>query len=135
MFSKNIQILIADDMKMMRHMVRNTLKMLEYTNVTEVENGAIGLQVIEKSLKIGVKFYLIISDWNMPELTGIAFLKAVRAHPKISNTPFILLTAENERDQIIEAIQLKVSAYIVKPFTQNILQEKLEAVHKKITQG
>ena len=78
-------------------------------------------------------FQLVISDWNMPEMTGLEFLKAVRALPQGGNVPFVLLTAESDKSQVVEAIQARVSAYMTKPFATPVLGDKLKAVYAAMT--
>ena len=118
-------ILIADDFSTMRRIVKNCLKQLGFDNVVEAEDGQVALGKLAGS---GVDFKLIISDWNMPNMMGIDFLRAVRADERFKNVPFIMVTAEGQKENIIEAAKSGVSNYIVKPFTVDVLQQKLEAV-------
>lgn len=127
MFPSDTNILIADDMMTMRKLVKKSLSELGFTQITEAENGARALQKFEAAALTPNPFKLIVSDWNMPEMTGIQFLRKVREkHP---NLPFILLTAESEKSQVIEALQARVSGYIVKPFSSQQIGEKLQAVY------
>ncbi len=134
MFPKDTAILIVDDMTTMRKMIKKSLMELGYSKFAEAENGDVALQKFNQALETAQSIGLILSDWNMPVMTGIALLKAVRSAAKGSTTPFVLLTAESEKSQVFEAIQLKVNGYIVKPFTTQSLCEKLEGVYKMITQ-
>jgi two-component system chemotaxis response regulator CheY len=123
---KNIPILVVDDFATMRKVVRNCLKNIGFVNVTEACDGAEGLKKAETG-----DFKLIVSDWNMPNMMGIDFLKAVRANPSISTIPFLMVTAEAQQQNVIEAAKAGVSNYIVKPFTLEQLQNKLEAVFNR----
>ena len=127
MFDANTKILIVDDMSTMRRLVKKACIGLGFSNIEEAEDG----QKAWEKFQAAGDFQLVISDWNMPNCTGLEFLKKVRADSKYKKTPFVLLTAEAEATQIAEAIQLGVSNYIVKPFTPNILKEKLEQTHKR----
>ena len=123
---KNIPILVVDDFATMRKVVRNCLKNLGFNNVTEAVDGAAGLEKAKSG-----EFKLIVSDWNMPNMMGIDFLKAVRADPNIGKVPFLMVTAEAQQANVIEAARAGVSNYIVKPFTLDQLQTKLEAVFSR----
>jgi two-component system chemotaxis response regulator CheY len=119
----NMKILVVDDFATMRRIVKNILTQLGFKNIIEADDGTTALNVL-KSEKIG----LIISDWNMPKMTGLDLLKAVRADASMTNTPFIMVTAEAQQDNIILAVKAKVSQYIVKPFTAETLSEKLNKI-------
>lgn len=119
----NIKILVVDDFATMRRIIKNILTQLGYKNIIEADDGSTALTVL-KSEKIG----LIISDWNMPKMTGLDLLKAVRADANTAGIPFIMVTAEAQQDNIILAVKAKVSQYIVKPFTAEILAEKLAKI-------
>lgn len=125
MFDRNINILVVDDFSTMRRIVKNLLKDLGYTNIDEADDGETAIPLAKTG-----KYDLILSDWNMPKVTGIEFLKAVRSTPGIDKTPFILITAEQKRHQILEAAQAGVDNYIVKPFTAGTLQERISKVYK-----
>jgi len=122
---KKMPILIVDDFNTMRRLVRNCLKQLGFENVSEAEDGAIALTKLQAG-----EFKFIISDWNMPNMMGIDLLKAVRADPKLKGTPFLIVTAEAQKENIIEAAKAGVSNYIFKPFTADLLQQKLESIFK-----
>ncbi len=134
MFAPQTKVLIADDMMIIRNMIKSMLTELGLTNFHEASNGAAAWTLFEGCAE-SEPFQLIISDWNMPELKGIDFLKKVRAHPTLKSTPFILVTAEAEKSQVMEAIKAGVSNYIPKPFTVATFKDKLEAVHKKWQQN
>ena len=122
----NLSVLVVDDFATMRKIVRSCLKQLGFDNVTEASDGQ---QALDK-LNSGV-FKLIISDWNMPNMMGIDLLKAVRANPNFKTVPFLMVTAEAQKENVIEAAKAGVSNYIVKPFTPDQLQAKLEAIYNK----
>lgn len=119
----NITILVVDDFESMRRIVKGTLKSIGFNNFIEAGDGAAALKKLEKQ-----KVDLIISDWIMPNMNGLDFLKAVRASDKFKNTPFIMVTAEGQKGNVLEAINAGVSNYIVKPFTPETLSAKLKKV-------
>jgi two-component system chemotaxis response regulator CheY len=124
---KNIKILVVDDFATMRKVVRNLLKQAGYENIVEAEDGVSALRVL-KSQKVD----FVISDWNMPNMTGIELLKAVRADSDMSTMPFLMVTAEALQDNVIAAVKAGVSNYIVKPFTAEILNEKIVKIMEKM---
>jgi two-component system chemotaxis response regulator CheY len=124
---KHIRILVVDDFATMRKVIRNLLKQVGYENIVEAEDGAIALKTL-KSKTID----LVISDWNMPNMTGIELLKAVRADEDLKATPFLMVTAEALQDNVIAAVKAGVSNYIVKPFTAEILNEKIMKILDKV---
>lgn len=119
----NMKILIVDDFATMRRIVKNILVQLGYKNVVEADDGTSALDMLKNE-----KVDLIISDWNMPKMTGLDLLKAVRGDDATASTPFIMVTAEAQQDNIIQAVKAKVSQYIVKPFTAETMQEKLNKI-------
>ena len=124
---KHIKILVVDDFATMRKVIRNLLKQVGYENIVEAEDGVIALKIL-KSQKID----LVISDWNMPNMTGLELLKAVRADEDLKSTPFLMVTAEALQDNVIAAVKAGVSNYIVKPFTAEVLNEKITKILEKI---
>ena len=126
MNEKNIKVLIVDDFATMRKVIRNLLKQVGYEDIVEAEDGVMALKAL-KSQKIDV----IVSDWNMPNMTGLELLKAVRADPDLAKTPFLMVTAEALQDNVVAAVKAGVNNYIVKPFTAEVLNEKI----KKIMDG
>jgi two-component system chemotaxis response regulator CheY len=122
---KGMPILVVDDFSTMRKIVRNCMKQLGFTNITEAEDG---VQALEK-LKTDT-FKLIISDWNMPNMMGIDLLKAVRSSDDYKKIPFLMVTAESKKENVIEAAKAGVSNYIIKPFTADSLKEKLDLIFK-----
>ncbi len=131
MFPVTTKILIADDMPTIRDLVKNQLKALGYKTILEATDGEQALQLLIANNVPGSQIELVISDWNMPKMTGLEFLKQVRASQEWVNLPFVLLTSESERDQVTEAILAGVSQYIVKPFAAKSFEEKLRSVWAK----
>jgi len=127
MADKNLKFLVVDDFSTMRRIVRNLLKELGYTNVEEAEDGAVALQ----KLKAGGNFQFVVTDWNMPNMTGIDLLKNIRADATLKHLPVLMITAEAKKENIIEAAQNGASGYIVKPFTAGTLEEKLGKIFEK----
>ncbi len=124
---KNMQILIVDDFSTMRRIIKNLLRDLGFTNTQEADDGNTALPMLQKG-----GFDFLVTDWNMPGMTGIELLKAVRADAGLKTLPVLMVTAEAKRDQIIEAAQAGVNGYIVKPFTAVTLQEKIEKIFERI---
>ncbi|WP_113023969.1 MULTISPECIES: chemotaxis response regulator CheY [Aquitalea] len=123
MVDKNIKFLVVDDFSTMRRIVRNLLKELGFTNIDEAEDGQVALHKLKNQ-----SFDFIVSDWNMPNMTGIELLKAVRADQQIKHLPFMMITAEAKRENIVEAAMAGASGYIVKPFTAATLEEKMNKI-------
>lgn len=119
----NMKILIVDDFATMRRIVKNILVQLGFKNIVEADDGTSALEILQEE-----KIDLIISDWNMPKMTGLDLLKTVRSDDKLAPTPFIMVTAEAQQDNIIAAVKAKVSQYIVKPFTADTLAEKMDKI-------
>lgn len=119
----SMKVLVVDDFATMRRIVKGVLKQLGFSNIVEAEDGAAALDALKKE-KVG----LIVSDWNMPKMTGMDLLKAVRSDENLKETPFIMVTAEGQKENVIEAVKAGVSNYIVKPFTPETFSEKLEKV-------
>ena len=115
------KVLVVDDSSVMRQIIKNNLKQLGFDNgnMADAEDGQMGYKKASDSA-----IDLIISDWNMPKMTGIEFLKAVRGDDKIKGTPFLMVTSEADKEKIMEAVQAGVNQYIVKPFNANQLEEK-----------
>lgn len=131
MFPANTKILVVDDMLTMRKIVSKGLKDLGMTNIQEASDGNDAWPLIQDAYQKGEPFQLVLSDWNMPVLSGLEFLKRCRSDDRFKQLPFILVTAESEKTQVMEAVQLGVSHYIVKPFNQETLKERLESTFKK----
>jgi two-component system, chemotaxis family, chemotaxis protein CheY len=124
---KNIKILVVDDFPTMRRIVRNLLKELEFVNVDEAEDGAVGLEKIKTG-----NYGFVVSDWNMPNMDGLAMLLAIRADPLLAKLPVLMVTAEAKKENIIAAAQAGANGYVVKPFTAVTLEEKITKIFEKI---
>lgn len=125
--NKNMKILVVDDFSTMRRIIKNLLRDLGFTNIVEADDGATALPILKDG-----RIDFLVTDWNMPVMTGIDLLKAVRADPQISHTPVLMVTAEAKREQIIFAAQAGVNGYIIKPFTAAVLKEKIEKIFERI---
>ncbi len=123
MADTDMKVLVVDDFATMRRIVKNILVQLGYKNIVEADDGATAVELLKQE-----KVDMIISDWNMPKMTGLDLLKHVRADEQMKDTPFIMVTAEAQQDNIILAVKAKVSQYIVKPFTAETLGEKIDKV-------
>jgi len=118
-----MKILVVDDFSTMRRIVRNLLKELGFANVQEAEDGIDALAKLRAD-----KFDFVVSDWNMPNMTGIELLRNIRADAALKHLPVLMVTAEAKRENIIEAAQAGASGYVVKPFTAATLDEKLKKI-------
>jgi two-component system chemotaxis response regulator CheY len=119
----DLKFLVVDDFSTMRRIVRNLLKELGFSNVDEAEDGVAALH----KLKSGT-FDFVVSDWNMPNMTGIDLLRAIRADATLKHLPVLMITAEAKKENIVEAAQAGASGYVVKPFTAATLDEKLNKI-------
>jgi two-component system, chemotaxis family, chemotaxis protein CheY len=124
---KDIKILVVDDFATMRKVLRNLLKRGGYENIVEAADGLSALQIIKTQ-----KIDFIISDWHMPNMSGLDLLKTVRADKEVSDTPFLMVTAETTPERMISAVKAGVSSYMIKPFTAEILSEKIAKIMEKI---
>ncbi|MGE4505556.1 MAG: chemotaxis response regulator CheY [Desulfovibrionaceae bacterium] len=124
--NKKMRILVVDDFSTMRKIIKNILRQLGFDNIVEADDGTTAWDVLNKD---NIDF--IVSDWNMPKMTGIELLRKVRASEEFADTPFLMVTAEAQQENIIEAVQAKVSNYIVKPFTPETLGEKIEKIFNR----
>lgn len=123
MSDTNIKVLIVDDFATMRRIIKNIMAQLGYKNIVEADDGSTALTILKQE-----KIDLIISDWNMPKMSGLELLKAVRNDADMADTPFVMVTAEAQQDNIILAVKAKVSQYIVKPFTAETLSAKIDKI-------
>jgi len=125
----DMKILVVDDFSTMRRIIKNLLRDLGFNNTSEADDGLTALPMLKSG-----KFDLLVTDWNMPGMQGIDLLKAVRADDDedLKNIPVLMVTAEQKKEQIVEAAQAGVNGYIVKPFTALILKEKLEKIFARI---
>lgn len=132
MFSPNTRILIVDDMASLRDLLKAYLRRLKYKYITEAVDGRDAYQTLIASKAAGNPFELVICDWNMPNMTGMELLKLVRTIPEWKNLPFLILTTENEKEKVLEAVTAGVSNYIVKPIEEKTLEEKLLRTWQKL---
>lgn len=121
--SQQMKILIVDDFATMRRIIRNILKQLGYDNVEEAEDGANALKKLR-----GLKYDFVITDWNMPNMSGLELIKAMRSEDALKAVPILMVTAEAMKENIIEAVKSGVNNYIVKPFTADVMKEKIEKI-------
>lgn len=119
-----MKLLVVDDSSTMRRIIKNTLSRLGYENVLEGEDGMQGWTVLNENPDIG----MLITDWNMPEMNGLELVKKVRADDRFTDLPIIMVTTEGGKTEVITALKAGVNNYIVKPFTPQVLKEKLAAV-------
>ncbi|MCF6250569.1 MAG: chemotaxis response regulator CheY [Methylococcaceae bacterium] len=122
-----MKILVVDDFSTMRRIVKNLLRDLGFANTVEADDGKTALPIL---LAGGIDF--LVTDWNMPGMTGIDLLKAVRANPDLVDLPVLMVTAEAKREQIIMAAQAGVNGYVIKPFTAATLKEKIEKIFERL---
>ncbi|MEW6439856.1 MAG: chemotaxis response regulator CheY [bacterium] len=124
---RNMKILVVDDFSTMRRIVKNVLKQLGYNNIEEAENGEQAYNLMQAGA-----FEFVVSDWNMPVMDGLQLLTKVRAHPGLKDMPFLMVTAESEKEKVIAAVKAGVNNYIVKPFTSETMREKMDKIFQKL---
>ena len=122
-YDPNMRVLVVDDFSTMRRIVKNILRQIGFNNVVEADDGTTAWDVLNRD-----KIDFIISDWNMPHMTGIDLLRKVRGSEEFADLPFLMVTAEAQQENIIEAVQAKVSNYIVKPFTAEVMKQKIDKI-------
>ncbi len=120
---KNMKMLIVDDFSTRRRIIRNILKQLEFVNVEEAEDGCVAFAKLKEA-----DYDFVITDWNMPNMTGLDLLKEIRANEKLKDLKILLVTAEAEKENIIQAAQAGVNDYVVKPFTADVLEQKINKI-------
>ena len=123
MFNPELEVLVVDDAATMRRIVKGLLRELGFKNMREAENGSMALEELKRK-----KADLVVSDWNMPVMTGLDLLRAIRADDDLKSTPVLMVTAEAKKENLIAALQAGVTSYIIKPFTAKILEEKLNKI-------
>lgn len=124
---KNMKILIVDDFSTMRRIIKNLLRDLGFNNTHEADDGTTALPILKEG---GYDF--LVTDWNMPGMSGIELLKKIRTDSALASLPTLMVTAEAKRDQIVEAAEAGVNGYVVKPFTAQILKEKIDKIFERI---
>lgn len=125
--NKDMKILVVDDFSTMRRIIKNLLRDLGFANTDEADDGNSALPMLQTG-----KYDFLVTDWNMPGMTGIELLKNVRADENLKTLPILMVTAEAKRDQIVAAAQAGVNGYVVKPFTAAVLKEKIEKIFERI---
>ena len=133
MFSPKTKFLVVDDYSTMRRVVAKILAEMGYTNIVEAENGQQAIEVLQSQLRAADPVQFVVSDWNMPVMMGIDLLKYCKSTVEFKSLPFILVTAEGEQQQILEAARAGVNDYLMKPFTAAKFKEKIERVYVKLT--
>ncbi|WP_199720569.1 chemotaxis response regulator CheY [Stagnimonas aquatica] len=128
--NRNLKILVVDDFSTMRRIVKNLLNELGFSDITEADDGKTALPLLQAG-----QFDFVITDWNMPGMPGIELLRHIRADERLKGIPVLMVTAEAQREQIIEAAKAGVSGYIVKPFTGVTLKEKLDKIFERYAQA
>ena len=124
---RDIRILLVDDMTTMRRIIKGLLEQLGFKSIDEAEDGKVALQ----KLKSG-KYDFVITDWNMPNMTGLELVQVIRKDPELKNLPVLMVTAEAKKENVLLAIKAGVNNYIVKPFTAEVLKEKIEKIFSAI---
>jgi two-component system chemotaxis response regulator CheY len=122
-----MKVLVVDDFSTMRRIIKNLLRDLGFTNISEADDGSTAWPMLQNG-----DFDFVITDWNMPGMQGIDLLKAIRADEKLAHIPVLLVTAEAKKEQIVMAAQAGVNGYIVKPFTAATLKTKLEKIFERL---
>ncbi|GAB1265970.1 chemotaxis response regulator CheY [Aurantivibrio infirmus] len=124
---KNMKILIVDDFSTMRRIIKNLLRDLGFNNTHEADDGTSALPLLKDG-----DYDFLVTDWNMPGMSGIDLLKKIRSDSSLASLPTLMVTAEAKRDQIVEAAQAGVNGYVVKPFTAQTLKEKIDKIFERI---
>ncbi len=124
---KNMKVLVVDDFSTMRRIVKNLLRDLGFTNISEADDGSTALPMLQSG-----DFDFVVTDWNMPGMQGIDLLKAIRADESLAHIPVLMVTAEAKKEQIVMAAQAGVNGYIVKPFTAATLKTKLDKIFERL---
>jgi len=119
----NMKVLVVDDFATMRRILRNILKQLGFTNISEADDGKTALKELQKE-----KFDLVLCDWNMPEMSGLELLTTIRSDDQLKDLAFVMVTAEAQKENIVTAVKAGVNNYVVKPFTAETVSEKLNKV-------
>ena len=121
----DMKILIVDDFSTMRRIIKNILRQLGFSNVQEADDGTTALEKLQQE-----PFEFVILDWNMPKMTGIELLRTIRADSSLKHIRVLMVTAEAQKENVVEAVQAGVNNYIVKPFTADTMKDKIERIFK-----
>lgn len=127
-FRPDMKTIVIDDMMTMRKIITKMLKSIGFTNVQEADDGATAWPMIEAAQNAGEPFEFIVSDWNMPKMSGLDLLIKIRATEEIKDTPFLMVTAEAEQSNVVKVVQAGVSNFVVKPFKPDTLKEKIAKI-------
>jgi two-component system chemotaxis response regulator CheY len=127
----NMKILVIDDMSTMRKIIKKMLNEVGFTNLTEADDGATAWPMMQKAHEDGEPYEFIVSDWNMPIMSGLDLLKKVRASEEFKQLPFLMITAESEQGNVVIAVKAGVSNFIVKPFSAATLKNKIDKIFNK----
>ena len=125
--SQHLKFLVVDDFSTMRRIVRGLLKEMGYDNVDEAEDGAVALAMLKSR-----HYDVVVSDINMPNMNGFEMLAAAKAEPRLKAVPFLMVTAEARKEDLVRAAQSGAAGYIVKPFTRATLEERLAKILQKM---
>lgn len=131
MFPQNTKFLVVDDFATMRKVIKKVLREIGYTNVEDADDGKTALPLLQQAAQGPEPFQFVISDWNMPGMAGIDLLKHCKADPHLKHLPFLMVTAEADQKNVVEAVQAGVSDYVVKPFSSQVLKQKLFNVYQR----
>jgi two-component system chemotaxis response regulator CheY len=127
-FNPKQKILVIDDMGTMRKIIKNMLTKMGCDDLHEAEDGKPAWEMIQQAYEAGQPYEFIVSDWNMPGMTGLDLLKNIRADERFKSLPFLMITAEAEQSNVVIAVKAGVSNFIVKPFSIVTLKEKIDKV-------
>jgi two-component system chemotaxis response regulator CheY len=122
------KILVVDDMSTMRKIIKNMLNKMGYSNVSDYEDGDPAWKALLEAQTLGAPFDFVVSDWNMPGMTGLDLLKNIRSHEAMKKTPFLMVTAEAEQSNVVIAVKAGVNNFVVKPFSIAVLKEKIDKI-------
>ncbi|TAN60054.1 response regulator [bacterium] len=122
-----MKILVVDDFSTMRRIIKNILREIGYHNVEEAEDGAKALEKLKLT-----PFDFVVTDWNMPNMPGIELLKEIRKDPELKAIPVLMVTAESQKENVVQAVEAGVNNYIVKPFTATALKERIDLIIEKV---
>lgn len=125
-YDQNMRILVVDDFSTMRRIIKNILKQIGYNNIIEADDGTTAWEILNRE-----QIDFVVCDWNMPKMKGIDLLRKIRDSEEFEDMPFLMVTAEAQQENLVEAIQAKVSNYVVKPFTPDVLSQKIEKILEK----
>ena len=132
MFPPQTKILIADDTKTIRTMLKDMLIKIGFATIKEAEDGSQAMQIIMTAADEGSPVDMIICDWNMRGMTGLDLLEIRNSDPRYRMTPFLMVTIERERDYVLRAVAMGVSDYVVKPFSENTVRTKLQSIWNRL---